>query len=460
VIDENSGSANILARMEKSMRKQPGSVRLSRRAFLRRFGVAATTLAAGQLMSACSNDTTSASKSDLGSASERMAASFPTARQDRLRVGLLLPQSQLYPAIGANFRAGMDLFLAQSSGADRPITLLAHDYGTTPSTALEHANELISNDQVDMIVGSLSSGIAATLHPLLHKHQMPLLVSNIGANLTRDDRNSPYIIRNSFSYWQSSWALGHWAAGNLGRQAFVVSSFYDSGYDSLYAFQLGFESAGGTISTTKITHLPSDAGALHPLMAEIQQTQPDLVFAAYSGPQAGDFVRAYADAGLSARIPLLGSGFLVDESLLSQQGDMALGIKTVLPWARTLNLPANQAFTGAFQNFSGRPADPFAVLGYDTARLIGTAAGSAGDTDQLRQALAGTAFDSPRGVVQMDKTLLEIRTPLYLREVRAGAGGLSNAVIDTLPAVPMLDDQLAALRASTKTGWSNAYLYV
>lgn len=442
------------------MPKQPGDVRVSRRTFLRRISAAAGALTAGQLISACSNSSAASLTRNVDQASQPMAVHSPSAQKDTLRVGLLLPQSQLYPAISTNFRAGMDLFLAQRSSADRPISLIAQEYGTTPSVALEQAHEWITADQVDLIVGSLSSGTAATLHPLLHERRMPLLVSNIGANLTRDDRNSPYIIRNSFSYWQSSWALGRWAAGNLGKQVFVASSFYDSGYDSLYAFQLGFESAGGAIISTKVTHLPTDTSELHMLMAEIDQAQPDLVFAAYSGAQAGDFVRAYAQAGLSARVPLLGSGFLVDESLLSQQGDAALGIKTALPWARTLDLPANQAFTSAFQNFSGWPADPFAVLGYDTARLISSAARSAGDTKQLHQALTSTAFESPRGAVQVDKTLLEINTPLYLREVRAGAGGLSNAVIDKLPAVPMLDDQIAALRASTKTGWSNAYLYV
>lgn len=442
------------------MPNQPGGIRVSRRTFLRRFGVAAGALAAGQLITACSDSSTANLTHSVDRTATLMVVSNPAVQKDTLRVGMLLPQSQLYPAASTNFRAGMDLLLAQRSGADRPISLMAQEYGTTPSTALEQASAWITNDQVDLIVGSLSSGTAATLHPLLHARQMPLLVSNIGANLTRDDRNSPYIIRNSFSYWQSSWALGRWAAGNLGKRAFVDSSFYDSGYDSLYAFQLGFESAGGAIHSTRVTHLPTDTGELQTLMAEIDQAQPDLVFAAYSGAQAGDFVRAYADAGLSARVPLLGSAFLVDESLLSQQGEAALGIKTALPWARTLDLPANQTFTSAFQSFSGRPADPFAVLGYDTARLIITAAGNADNTEQLRQALVGTAFESPRGAVQIDKTLLEISTPLYLREVRAGAGGLSNAVIDRLPALPTSNAEIAALRASTKTGWSNAYLYI
>jgi branched-chain amino acid transport system substrate-binding protein len=442
------------------MPKPPGDMRVSRRTFLRRFGATAGALAAGHLISACSNNTAVGLTRNVDQVSSPSALHSSAARQNTLRVGLLLPQSQLYPAAGTNFRAGMDLFLSQRSSADRPISLIAHEYGTTPSIGLEQASKWISADQVDLIVGSLSSGTAATLHPLLHERQTPLLISNIGANLTRDDRQSPYIIRNSFSYWQSSWALGRWAAGNLGQRAFVASSFYDSGYDSLYAFQLGFESAGGTVTTTKVTHRPTETGELQTLMAEIQQAQPDLVFAAYSGAQASDFVRAYAQAGLSARVPLLGSGFVVDESLLSQQGDAALGIKSALPWAHTLDLPANQAFISAFQNFSGRAADPFAVLGYDTARMIAQCTCDILSPEQLRQALASIAFDSPRGAVQMDKIQLELSTPLYLREVRAGATGLSNTVIDKLPTISMFDHQIAALRSSTKTGWSNAYLYI
>jgi branched-chain amino acid transport system substrate-binding protein len=442
------------------MPKLPGDVRVSRRTFLRRFGATAGALAAGHLISACSNTSAANLTRNLDQVPNRLAVHSTAGQQNTLRVGLLLPQSQLYPAIGTNFRAGMDLFLSERSSVDRPISLIAHEYGTTPSVAIEQASKWITADQVDLIVGSLSSGTAATLHPLLHERQTPLLISNIGANLTRDDRQSPYIIRNSFSYWQSSWALGRWAAGNLGKQAFVTSSFYDSGFDSLYAFQLGFESAGGAITSTKVTHLPTETGELQTLMAEIQQAQPDLVFATYSGTQASDFVRAYAQAGLSPRIPLLGSGFLVDESLLFQQGNAALGIKTALPWAHTLELPANQAFTSAFQDFSGRPADPFAVLGYDTARLIAQCACDTRSPEQLRQALATASFESPRGPGHMNSMLLEIETPLYLREVRASAGGLSNTVIDKLPALPTHDASINALRASTKTGWSTAYLYV
>jgi len=109
------------------MPNQPGDVFVSRRTFLRRIGAAASVFAAGQVISACSNSSAASLTQNVDEAAKLIALNSPAAPQDTLRVGLLLPQSQIYPAVGANFRAGMDLFLAQRSSADRPISLIAHD---------------------------------------------------------------------------------------------------------------------------------------------------------------------------------------------------------------------------------------------------------------------------------------------------------------------------------------------
>jgi hypothetical protein len=126
------------------MHKQPGSVRLSRRAFLRRFGVAATALAAGQLVSACSGHQASASALDRGAASQPMAANFAAAQQGTLRVGVLLPQSQLYPMIGANFRAGMELYLAQARDDQRSRRRKVELYPQPASPLRHHRSRPIS----------------------------------------------------------------------------------------------------------------------------------------------------------------------------------------------------------------------------------------------------------------------------------------------------------------------------
>src|SRR3954452_12869850 len=97
------------------MPNQLGDLRVSRRTFLRRFGVAAGALAAGQLISACSGSSAVRLTPNVDQAAKFIAIHISPARQNALRVGLLLPQSRLYPSIGANFRAGMDMHLAQRS---------------------------------------------------------------------------------------------------------------------------------------------------------------------------------------------------------------------------------------------------------------------------------------------------------------------------------------------------------
>ena len=434
------------------MHDTAGRARLSRRAFLRTISGAAGLLAGAPLLAA------SAESRARSAAPATLLARIP------LRVGVLLPRPPSYPAIGPNFLAGMRLYLAQHGerAGGRAVQLLVRDSGVLPDRALTAMRGLLEPTQADLLVGMMRSGLASSLHPLLEARQVPLIVAGAGANLTRQADARPYIFRNTLGAWRASWALGHWAARNLGGTALIATSFYDSGYDANYMFELGFEDAGGTVLGTSVSHRPTDGpGHLGALMGDIRLARPQVVFAGYAGPAAAEFVRAYAAAGLHGRIPLLGAGFLADERHLHTLGGAALGIRTALPWAEALDTAANRDFGHAFRASAGRPADAFAVLGYDTAQLIAAAAGAdASEPGALRRALASAAFGGPRGPVAMDPQALDVSTPLYLREVRASAGALRNAVLGELAAPALLDARFQAVRAATKTGWQNAYLCV
>jgi len=394
-------------------------------------------------------------------------AATPLARSvsSPLRIAVALPQSSFYPALGSSFLAGMQLFFSQTQGrvAGRAITLATEEYGVSPLRALQKTHELIEQRQVDLVVSALDSSVDSAMRALLHKHQTPLIISNVGANILRNEQRAPQVIANSLSHWQSAWALGDWAARQLGRRAFIASSFYDSGYDALYAFELGFAQAKGMIAQTQISHHPKNTISMSDLMAAIRQARPDFVYASYCGQPAVDFVRAYGEAGLARQIPLIGSGFLVDENTLPLQGSAARGIRTVASWADSLNTPENRAFVAAYQAYTRRPANPFAVLGYDTARLIAVSLsavdGDIRDAASFQKALRGAAFTGPRGSVKMNPATQELRSPLYLREVRGGSQ-LRNMIIGELAAAPGLDTAAVAATLGPKTGWLNAYLCV
>jgi len=310
----------------------------------------------------------------------------------------------------------------------------------------------------------MSSAATAPLRELLEAHQVPLIVANVGANVVRQHGQSAYLFRASLNDWQVNWATGAWVADHIGKTAFVASSFYESGYDTAYMFTRGLEQAGGTVLGRYISHRPRETDTLTPMLAAIRQSNPDFVYASYSGQQALDFMRAYADASLAGRVPLVGSGFMLDESLLEQHGQAALHTISGFAWSPELDTPENEAFTSAYRAATGQPADPFAVLGYDAARLIADAADSTGrniyNSDQLLQALRTRQLLSPRGSLVMDGQSQSISAPIYIREVRQRHGMFSNSVIAEFASIADLDHEAAAIRASMKTGWLNAYLAV
>jgi len=344
------------------------------------------------------------------------------------------------------------------------LMLLPATYGERLGDAAKHARALILEQNIDLLVGVMSSATTASLHGLLESRQVPLIVTNVGANVVRPYGQSPFLFRASLNDWQASWATGAWAANQIGKNAFITASFYESGYDSTHMFERGLERAGGAVVGRYVTHRPRVEDTFAPMLAAVKQSNPDLVYAAYSGPQALDFMRAYADAGLAGRIPLVGSGFLFDESLLQQHGQAALHSISGSAWAAELDTPENVAFTAAYRAATGQPADPFAVLGYDAAQMIADAVDAtpryANHSAQLLESLRTGQLRSPRGDVVMNHETQIGSTPFYIREVRQLRGSIINAVVARLDPIASLDIEASAIRASAKSGWLNAYLAV
>ncbi|MCC6189131.1 MAG: ABC transporter substrate-binding protein [Anaerolineales bacterium] len=403
-----------------------------------------------------------AAVSHLSSGSGRSAvaaflrASAPFNRQP---VRLLGPQATA--GLGRRLAGGLRLYWDQVAGwGGTGLRLAASDAGTAAPEPLK-VRQAVEPDELGVVIGVVGSYAAAQLRDVIGQGGTNLVVVDGGANVVRADEDGPHLFYSTVGYWQSNWAMGAWAVEHLGPRALVAASMYESGYDALYAAELGIEAARGQVAARHINFGPSGPRPVSEVMAEIKRARPDFVYAAYSGPEAVAFVRCYAEAGLSGDIPLVGSGFLTDESLLPEMGSAAIGAHSALSWAPTLDTSHNRAFTAAYTDLTGSVPDVFAAVGYDTARwlteALAAAGASAGRPEVVREALLATRFAGPRGAWGIDPVTRQAQTPLYLRQVQAGPGGLVNQVLSALPPVDLHDPRLAALRQAPRTGWLYAY---
>ncbi len=174
-------------------------------------------------------------------------------------------------------------------------------------------------------------------------------------------------------------------------------------------------------------------------LAQIKAASPEISFSFFAGSDAVNFVRQFADYGLKGSIKLTGSGFLVSDDVLPAQGDAALGALSCMHYTNVLDTAENRAFRERYQALTGRPANVYAVQGYDTARVIVEALGRTGgktdDPEALRRAVRGVAFTSPRGPVRFDPSNQNVVQDFYILEVRKVGGTLANVPLETVKEV-------------------------
>ena len=347
---------------------------------------------------------------------------------DKLKVGLMLPFSGTYSALGVAIENGFRLHVAEQGGklAGREIEFFKVDDESDPAKATDNVNKLIKRDNVDVIVGTVHSGVAMAMARAAKQSGTTLIVPNAGADAVTGPLCAQNVFRSSFSNWQSSYGMGTVAAKQEKKKTAVTISWkYAAGDEMTGAFKEGFEKEGGKV--VKQLTVPFPNVEFQALLTEIAATKPDVVFAFFAGGGAVKFVKDYAAAGLSKVTPLYGSGFLTDGTL-DAQGDAAQGLLTTLHYADGLNTPRDNAFRVAYAKSFKLQPDVYAVQGYDAAQILETGLkavnGDISKKAEFAAAVQKSTIDSPRGPFTMSRAHNPVQD-IYLRKV----DGKENKVV-------------------------------
>ena len=353
-----------------------------------------------------------------------LPASFAIGQAAKIKVGLMLPYTGTYAALGKNIDEALRLAVSEQGGTlgGRAVEYVVLDDESEPAKGAENANKLVTRDKVDVLVGTVHSGVAMAMVKVATDNDTLLLIPNAGAGAATGAACAPNIFRTSFSNWQPGFAMGKVAAERGRKRAVAVSWDYAAGHESVDGFKDAFTAGGGKIE--KELYLPFPNVEFQPILTEIAALKPELVYVFFAGGGAVKFVKDYAAAGLKASVPLVGAGFLTDGTLQAQ-GDAAQGLETTLHYADGLDVPKDKAFRASFRKAAGRDADVYAVQGYDTGQLLvaGLAAvkGDVGARKALVAAMEKAEIDSPRGKFTLSKAHNPVQD-MYLRKVQ----GLEN----------------------------------
>ncbi len=351
-----------------------------------------------------------------------------------IKVGLMLPSTGTFAALGDMITKGFKLAIDEQGGklAGREVQYFAVDDESDPSKATDNVNKLIKRDNVDVIVGTVHSGVAMAMAKAAKDSGTLLIVPNAGADAVTGPMCAKNIFRSSFSNWQPGYATGVVAAQKGYKTAMTITWSYAAGAETVKGFREAFEKGGGKV--LKDLNLPFPNVEFQALLTQIAAEKPDVVFAFFAGGGAPKFIKDYDAAGLRKTIPLMGSGFLTD-GVLQAAGSSAQGLITSLHYGDELKNPRNEAFRNRFAVTYKANPDVYAVQGYDAAQLllagVNAVKGDLGKKDAMYAAMAAARIDSPRGAFTLGKSHNPVQD-YYIREVKGEYNVVTGVAVKAL----------------------------
>jgi branched-chain amino acid transport system substrate-binding protein len=370
-----------------------------------------------------------------------LALSAAGVSAQTVKIGFITSYSGLNGNLGPYMERAVRLYIKQHQKELPPgvkIELITRDdTGPNPDKAKQLAQELIVRDKVNLLAGVIFTPNALAIAPLATEAKVPFVIMNAGTSVI--STRSPYIVRTSFTLWQSSYPLGTWAAKKF-KTAYTLVSDFGPGHDAETAFSQAFEAGGGKVVSKVRVPLQNPDWAAY--LQRVKDAKPEaLMVFIPAGKTATAVMKNFSDLGLGAAgIKLIGPGDITTDEELPNMGDVALGVTTMFHYSAAAERPANKAFVAAWKKEYGANEVPnfLSVGSWDgTALIFEMIKQQKGKLDPDRSMEIAKRWknpNSPRGPISIDPETRDVIQPEYLREVRRVGGQLANVELETISA--------------------------
>jgi branched-chain amino acid transport system substrate-binding protein len=336
---------------------------------------------------------------------------------DKLKLGFTATVSGPFGIIGEEMRRGLDLSLALHDGklGGLPVTVYANDDKFDPAQAVQNASKLIDDNQIDIVTGMMSSNTTVATRNVFLDADVTVVGALAGLQqfAGKECRAGAFFVSFENEDWDD--AIGQYMNTKGYKNAYFMAADYQAGWEKT-------EGAMRTFKGKKIgpVYTPPAQLDFAAELAQVRNAKPDALFVFYPGSVGIAFLKQFAQAGLSGKIPILSEDTMASELSFAAVGDAALGVTQFGSWSYEIDNPANKKFVAEFVKKYGRRPTAFAALQYDAAELIDSAVGAVHgkieDKAALRAAIKKADFHSVRGPFKFNNNNYPI-VNIYYTEV-------------------------------------------
>jgi branched-chain amino acid transport system substrate-binding protein len=312
---------------------------------------------------------------------------------------------KVFPAFLEPYKKGMELAVEEVNAAGgvlgRKLELVTRDDGGTPGDAVRVAEELISRERVDVLMGTFASNVGLAVANLANQRKVLFLASEPLTDKIVWENGNRYTFRlRPSTYMQTAMLIPEAAKLKKKRWAIVYPN-YEYGQSATESFKKLLKQAQPDVEFVA-EQAPAlgkiDAGAVVQALAD---ARPDAIFSSLFAADLQRFVREGNTRGLFRNTMVFNLLAGEPEYLDTLKDETPEGWwVTGYPWSE-INTPEHHRFRDAYQKRWKDYPRQGSVVGYSAVHAVANAVRKAGsaNTEKLVEALKGLEMQTPFGPV-------------------------------------------------------------
>src|SRR5262245_51901049 len=359
-----------------------------------------------------------------------MHAPWTGAQSDAIRLGLMTVKTGPLASGGLDMERALVMYLKERNNmlAGRKIVLSVGDSAGVPAQARTQLQALVEKNRIQVLVGPLAAAEALASDDYIRSQQLPTISVAAAEDLTQRKIN-PWFVRPTSTSSQCAQPMADYCAKTLKyKRMAVIADDFAYGHEMCAGFQRVFEDAGGKIVQKMFPPLTVPDYATY--IAQLK-TNIDGIFLGFAGSNGFRYLRQFNEYGLRGKVNVVGGMTALDEAVLRNMGDEALGILTACWYSAELDNPVNRKFAAAFRAEAKYDPGFYAAATYTDAAVLEAALnavqGKIENKKAFMAALRRTGTLACRGPVAFDE-YGNVVGNVYIRRVERKEGKLVNSV--------------------------------
>ncbi|HYL89062.1 MAG TPA: ABC transporter substrate-binding protein [Burkholderiales bacterium] len=310
---------------------------------------------------------------------------------------------KVFPAFLEPYKKGFELALeeinAKGGVLGRKLEIVSRDDGGTPGDAVRVAEELISREKADVLMGTFASNVGLAVANLAAQRKIVFMAAEPLTDKIVWENGNAYTFRLRPSTYMQVAMLVPEAAKLKKKRWAIVYPNYEYGQSAIESFKKLLKAAQPEVEFVVEQATPLGKIDAGPVVQALADAKPDAIFSALFAGDLQKFVREGNTRGLFVNRAVF--------NLLAGEPEYLDPLKdetpegwwvTGYPWSE-IKTPEHTRFRQAYEKRWGDYPRVGSVVGYTAVHAIAEGLRKARSTDarKLSAALAGLQMQSPFG---------------------------------------------------------------